>query len=434
MPFVQHQELINIKSLIKDKQVSIIFDGTTYVCEALVILVRFVDENFSIRQLVVRLKLLAKSLTGEELAHQLIVCLSTELGVGPNTLLACMRDRASVNSVAVRTLKIVYPKIFDIGCFSHTLDHVGEHMHTPVLDEFMKGWIGLFSRSPKTKLAWQTLVGLSPPSYSTTRWWSKKHIHDLFGDVPSFLDSDDLAPTKIKLQEILSDPAKNRKLRIELAVIIDVGEAFVKATYRLEGDGPLVFTAYEEISTLQAAISAMHYPNTNAIARKLASNSTQLQQLIDYAKACAKPAYDYFSAKFGNDLKEIVTVFKYARYFDPTKINELKPISGDIDNLRVLPFLDNNTIIYGLKCELPLYMAKADGLSVEADKMDWWKKHEAELPLWSTSCKSVLLLQPSSAAAERVFSLLANSFCEQQTRALEDYVQSSVMLQYNYRS
>ncbi len=96
-----------------------------------------------------------------------------------------MLDRASVNSVAVRTLNIVYPKIFDIGCFSHTLDHVGERMHTPVLDDFMKGWIGLFSRSPKTKLAWQTLVGLSPPSYSTTRWWSKweviKHVHDTFG-------------------------------------------------------------------------------------------------------------------------------------------------------------------------------------------------------------------------------------------------------------
>ncbi len=59
-----------------------------------VILICFVDEQFNIRQLVVRLKLYAKSLTGEELAHQLIVCLSTELGVGPNMLLACMRDRA----------------------------------------------------------------------------------------------------------------------------------------------------------------------------------------------------------------------------------------------------------------------------------------------------------------------------------------------------
>ena len=78
-------------------------------------------------------------------------------------------------------------------------------------------------------------------------------------------------------------------------------------------------------------------------------------------------------------------------------------------------------------------MAKANGLSLDVDKLDWWKQHETELPLWSSSCKSVLLIQPSSAAAERIFSLLANSFNERQTSALEDYIQTSLMLQYNYR-
>ena len=96
-------------------------------------------------------------------------------------------------------------------------------------------------------------------------------------------------------------------------------------------------------------------------------------------------------------------------------------------------FFDNNTTINGLKSELPIYMAKAHGLSIDANKLDWWKKHEAEVPLWSKSCKSILLLQPSSAAAERVFSLLSSSFNDRQTQALEDYVQTSIMLQYNYR-
>ena len=39
-------------------------------------------------------------------------------------LLAAMRDRASVNDVAIRTLKVVYPALLDVGCFSHTLDLV----------------------------------------------------------------------------------------------------------------------------------------------------------------------------------------------------------------------------------------------------------------------------------------------------------------------
>ena len=52
---------------------------------------------------------------------------------------------------------------------------------------------------------------------------------------------------------------------------------------------------------------------------------------------------------------------------------------------------------------------------------------------WSSdsACKAIILLQPSSAAAERFFSLLANSFKDTQTRALEDYIGTSVMLQYN---
>ena len=227
----------------------------------------------------------------------------------------------------------------------------------------------------------------------------------------------------MKLQEILSDAVKNRKLRVELAITIDAGEAFVKATYRLEGDGPLAFTAFEEISMLRAA---MYYPNTNAIAKKLASNGTQLQQLTNYANGCVKPAYDCL--KFGTNLKETVSIFKYTRYFDPTKINELQPTSHDIENLRIVPFLDSDTIIDGLKSERVTYMTKADGVSQEVDRLKWWNRHKSELPLWSSSCRSVLLIQPSSAAAERVFSLLENSFKEQQTLALEDYVESSLIL------
>ena len=46
-------------------------------------------------------------------------------------------------------------------------------------------------------------------------------------------------------------------------------------------------------------------------------------------------------------------------------------------------------------------------------------------------CKTALLIQPSSAAAERVFSLLNSSFKENQARALEDYIETSIILQYN---
>ena len=61
--------------------------------------------------------LLAKSMTGEEVARQLIVSLSTDLGITGFRLVASMHDRASVNKVAMQTLKIIYPNVIDIGCF-----------------------------------------------------------------------------------------------------------------------------------------------------------------------------------------------------------------------------------------------------------------------------------------------------------------------------
>ena len=76
-----------------------------------------------------------------------------------SNLLAVMRDRASVNSVAVRTLKVLYPDILDIGCFSHTIDHVGDNFDTPVLYEFGTTWVSLFSHSPKARLLWRAHTG-----------------------------------------------------------------------------------------------------------------------------------------------------------------------------------------------------------------------------------------------------------------------------------
>ena len=218
---------------------------------------------------------------------------------------------------------------------------------------------------------------------------------------------------------------------MELAITIDAGEPFVKATYRLEGDGPLALKAYEEISLLRSTISNEHYPNVLAVANEVAGGvPSHKNQLITYAKACVKPAFDYFNSKFGTDLKKAVSAFKYARFFDPVKIVEIKPSASDIERLRIFPFLDSDSIIDALKVELPKYLATAEDISSEIDRLEWWKKHECDLPHWSQACKNVLLVQPSSAAAERAFSILSSSFTERQTSSLEDYIETSVMLQY----
>ena len=72
--------------------------------------------------------------------------------------------------------------------------------------------------------------------------------------------------------------------------------------------------------------------------------------------------------------------------------------------------------------ELPNYLAITDGAVVETEegKVQWWATHAAALPNWSAAVKKILLVQPSSASAERVFSQLQNAFSKQQEGALEE--------------
>lgn len=126
-----------------------------------------------------------------------------------------------------------------------------------------------------------------------------------FGDVAPFLQANpEMSPaTNQKLLEILQNPTTKAFLQVELAAVVDAGEAFVKATYNLEGDGLLVLTCFEVLSTLTAGIQVGHYPNVQAIAQALSGGSPAvLQHWVDYAKACVRPGLQYFLDKFSQDL------------------------------------------------------------------------------------------------------------------------------------
>ena len=154
VPFILKEEA-RIKNEITGKYLSVIFDGTSRLGEALAVIVRFIGEDWTLEHRLIRMQMLSKSMTGQEVARELISVLSVTYGVRSELLLAAMRDRASVNNLAMETVSVVYPFVVDIGCFSHTLDHVGENFKTPILTDFMHSWISLFSHSPKTRLLWK---------------------------------------------------------------------------------------------------------------------------------------------------------------------------------------------------------------------------------------------------------------------------------------
>ena len=76
IPFVSKQEEERVLKEMSGKILSVIFDGTSRLGEALAIIVRFVGEDWTLEQRLIRLQMLSKSLTGEETARELISTLS----------------------------------------------------------------------------------------------------------------------------------------------------------------------------------------------------------------------------------------------------------------------------------------------------------------------------------------------------------------------
>ena len=126
IPLLLSQLQADIKKELSGRPISVVFDGTTRLGEAMAVVIHYIDSSFTIKQRLIRLQLLAKSMSGEEIAREIIASISTQYGIASNQVVAMMHDRAACNGVALRTLKVIYPQLVDVGCFSHTLDLVGE--------------------------------------------------------------------------------------------------------------------------------------------------------------------------------------------------------------------------------------------------------------------------------------------------------------------
>ena len=79
-PFIL-KEQDRIKQEIVGRVVSVVFDGTTRLGDAKVILIRYVADDWSLVQRMIQVCLLAKSMSGNEIARELISTLSTNYSI-----------------------------------------------------------------------------------------------------------------------------------------------------------------------------------------------------------------------------------------------------------------------------------------------------------------------------------------------------------------
>eukprot|EP00117_Sycon_ciliatum_P001327 scpid51838/ scgid7033/ len=296
IPFILDEERKALMEEIKGiTACSVVFDGSNHLGEALVIILRFVTTNWEAAQRLVRLRILSKSLTFQQLAREIITCLSTEYHLPAASLVAAIRDGAAVNGAAMRYVRdIMYPQAMDIICVSHTLDNVGKRFQVKLLETFLQWWVSLFAHSPAANMEWRNRTGCAVKSYCPTRWWSwyemLAQVLECFGDVQPFLEQLTYSPAaRQHLVDILHNPAESQVLQLQLAATVDVGKSFVQKTYVMEGDGEVIADAYDHLQELTFAVAEPSYPNTLAVAKKLAGdNQAQVPILMALTRLCRR--------------------------------------------------------------------------------------------------------------------------------------------------
>ena len=481
------EDIINQK--VHLRPVSVIFDGSTLVDQVLAVVFRFVLDDLTVVEVLVRLSKYEVCRCAEELINAIVEVMLI-YGITSGQVLSWMRDRCSVNTAAIPDLIKKYGG-FDGECFSHTLNNC-DKLDAPVMKEFCEtlfaamracGGVNKFCAHWKKKFN----RAADPPG--VTRWFATAekqfYLTEYYAElVEAILTAEgdgEIEQSKRldKLKAVVLDPEQQIELYFEFGVGYIINRAIVQACYQLEGHSPaLSLVAHTVIQNLE------EWLNSNAVtlsfdgiqqhivetARKMveaqdvwiAANKFPLgheknvRWTVEYSSdkwkqkafEMIKPLIEYFNAKFNaenGELKKDRHRFKVLQYANPLHMRNFQGVPptlrNDVATLQWPPF--DAVFAERMNAEMSGYIERCRGaMPAHIDDRDPKKAMERIVQFWSTNyidfpaiaefVKYAYTSTTSSASVERVFSLLKRTFnMSQMSCALEDYVETSMMLMFN---
>lgn len=282
IPRIHEREIDLVTQEIVGQYVTLIFDGTTRLGEAVNVVYRFCPADFSgITQRLVDFTTMEKHMNGNELGRHLVNVITVKTKTPYSNLVGSARDSCATNGAGLRVIQPFFPAMVNVLCYSHMLQCTGSRFEFVSLDQFVTPFLHLQSMAV-VKSLWREIMGTALPGYSKIRWWSRwelmKSIAAGFGpNLNRFiaaLEERDIGEETIgKMKAVLNNSDKRDALELELAIVMDM-EQFVTATYKLEGDGLTVLQAYDTVEELRRFGRSLHVqssmPNTAALLRSRA--------------------------------------------------------------------------------------------------------------------------------------------------------------------
>ena len=169
-----------------------------------------------------------------------------------------------------------------------------------------------------------------------------------------------------------------------------------------------------------------NHPNVTIALPNSSPDATR--QWKEYVYSLAKKPKEYFLQKV--EQLKFKDVLEACQIFNPSRIHDMKQeeIGKYIEQIPIL-----NELQIEISSELPTYITQASLSPAGIDILDFWKSCKLLIPTWVSGFRRLAALQPSSAAAERVFSILENVTTNSQSALLEDSLEVTLMRRYNYR-
>jgi hypothetical protein len=482
IPLLRDYEKDLIKSELETADpLSLIFDGSTNVCEMFVVIVRWFNvATKTIEQRLVACNFLLKSLTGAEL-YGFIIQKAIEMNINFNGIVGLCRDGSSVNTSAVDRLRNVCINSTDINCFSHAANRVGLKISCDIAREFISKWSSMMSTSNIAHALWKESIGRKAKKKSAVRWGAELDVvRDVALNFPVVLEVinsplEFATQLRESMHTMTNDAARDantrltslQRLKLELAIYCDAGRPIYELVYDYEGDGLLSPFISKKVDSVSAVLynivnNQTDCPILNGIINEVirhergndveqqnvfighlaqaAGEELRRQQLLIEYTSKAFAAMEKFNKDFlrGNGkCYSIYLIFKACsmlipRTFSTYSVVDRMQLIDTICNIR--QFSQHRNFRNLLLGEVPQYLNLArfaPNIDNSENLLSWWRNNWDKLPTWSRVLQIAVLYQPSSAGAERVFSMVRWMFHEDQHGCLEDYKETALMLRYN---
>ncbi len=460
-------EFANIKKEFSTGYLSSIFDAAGHHGDFLANLLRK-TEGFIIRQRLVGFRH-SDVVFDHSSLNQCLVDLATEVGYisALNRLKAFCHDAAAVNLLSAEQARKLFFDLFDMVCASHIMQRVGERFSAELVDKLIAAWFKLFKNGTNKISLWRKITGLKFPSYNPIKWHSRfnlaNYLLENFGSLVRFVSDDQIykmvkdVKKRSKTVDVLAELVSNPALKVELAAYVDFSAELVNSTYSIEGDGPAAFTASFYIARAYSHIEKFttdvvpwaSAPNVRAVVQSIGIEN--LPTLHGTLRDIVRPALDYFIKQKSKHPK-FFEFLDIASSFCPWAAESLSLESlNQLFSVKVLSYnelalciqeLDNYKILAkgSVLCDNPINSLEFTKRTGKKNNLPEWKVWRWWYQAGGKDCKiktlrSVAerlgLYQPTSAAAERVFSLFRHHVKSTNSNASAEYLKWQAILNYN---